>query len=596
MSKTVRGRFAPSPSGRMHLGNVCCALLAYLAARSSGGEFILRMEDLDTGRCHPPYDRWILDDLAWLGLSWDEGPDCGGPCGPYTQSLCGELYAEAIRRLSERGLTYPCFCSRADLAAAQAPHLEDGTVRYDGRCSRLNEAARRQLAEKKRPALRLRVGAADVAFIDGLQGAQRSVLADSCGDFVLRRADGLAAYQLAVVVDDGRMGVTQVVRGGTYWLPPRGSCIFTGCWGMSRLPFSIFPFWSRPMGGGSPSGNTTWIWARSGHGSGGRSRYWPHRLPVRADRAARAHRHGGIDRTFPVGSHPTGRYYREPGAVLAALGSIWPVSSGREEGIPMALSYDANAYRFPSRRKVTYATRGMVCCSQPLAAQAGLDVLKAGGNAIDAAVAAAACMTVVEPTSNGIGSDAFALIFTGGKLYGLNGSGPAPLAATAAKVRALGHKTMPERGWIPVNVPGAPSAWAKAVGRFGRLPLKKVLEPAAEIAQRGARRNPDGSGDVERIVRFLFQKFGADPAFQAWFDTFAAQGRAPRCGEIWRSPDHAATLRELGETECESFYRGALAAKIARASREQGGVPAGGGSCGLRGSVASAHPCHLSRL
>ena len=213
MSKPVRGRFAPSPSGRMHLGNVCCALLAYLAARSSGGEFILRMEDLDTGRCHPPYDRWILDDLAWLGLSWDEGPDCGGPYEPYTQSLCAGLYAEAIRRLSEQGLTYPCFCSRADLAAAQAPHLEDGTVRYDGRCSRLNEAARRQLAEKKRPALRLRVGAADVAFTDGLQGAQRSVLADSCGDFVLCRADGLAAYQLAVVVDDGRMGVTQVVRG-----------------------------------------------------------------------------------------------------------------------------------------------------------------------------------------------------------------------------------------------------------------------------------------------------------------------------------------------------------------------------------------------
>ena len=158
MDKPVRGRFAPSPSGRMHLGNVCCALLAYLAARSSGGEFILRMEDLDTGRCHPPYDRWILDDLAWLGLSWDEGPDCGGPYEPYTQSLCAGLYAEAIRRLSEQGLTYPCFCSRADLAAAQAPHLEDGTVRYDGRCSRLAEADRRQLAETKRPALAGRRG------------------------------------------------------------------------------------------------------------------------------------------------------------------------------------------------------------------------------------------------------------------------------------------------------------------------------------------------------------------------------------------------------------------------------------------------------
>lgn len=237
----------------------------------------------------------------------------------------------------------------------------------------------------------------------------------------------------------------------------------------------------------------------------------------------------------------------------------------------MALSYDANAYRFPSRRKVTYATRGMVCCSQPLAAQAGLGILKAGGNAIDAAVAAAACMTVVEPTSNGIGSDAFALIFTGGKLYGLNGSGPAPLAASAAKVRALGHDTMPERGWIPVNVPGAPSAWAKAVGRFGRLPLKNVLAPAAEIAQRGHAVTPTVAGMWSGAYTSFSQKFGENPAFRAWFDTFAAQGRAPRCGEIWRSPDHAATLRELGETDCESFYRGALAARIARASREQGG-------------------------
>ncbi len=213
MTQTVRGRFAPSPSGRMHLGNVCCALLAYLAARSSGGQFILRMEDLDTARCRPPYDGWILDDLAWLGLTWDEGPDCGGPYGPYTQSRCGGLYAEATERLSQRGLTYPCFCSRADLLAAQAPHLSDGTVPYDGRCSRLSPEEACRLAQGKRPSLRLRVGTADIAFVDGLQGPQRAVLAESCGDFVLRRADGLAAYQLAVVVDDGRMGITQVVRG-----------------------------------------------------------------------------------------------------------------------------------------------------------------------------------------------------------------------------------------------------------------------------------------------------------------------------------------------------------------------------------------------
>lgn len=213
MDKQVRGRFAPSPSGRMHLGNVCCALLAYLAARSAGGEFVLRMEDLDTARCRPPYGAWMLDDLAWLGLTWDEGPDRGGPYGPYTQSQCGGLYDEAIQRLSERGLTYPCFCSRAGLLAAQAPHAGEGEIPYDGRCSRMSQEEIRRLAERKRPSLRLRVEPEPVAFIDGLQGPQRSALPSTCGDFVVRRADGLAAYQLAVVVDDGRMGVTQVVRG-----------------------------------------------------------------------------------------------------------------------------------------------------------------------------------------------------------------------------------------------------------------------------------------------------------------------------------------------------------------------------------------------
>lgn len=210
----VCGRFAPSPSGRMHLGNVFCALLAWLSARAAGGRFVLRIEDLDPQRCKPAFAQQIEEDLAWLGLDWDEGGQKGGAHGPYFQSACGALYEDALRQIAARARVYPCFCSRADLHAANAPHLSDGTVLYSGRCARLTPAQAEALAARRRPALRLAVPRETVSFCDGVRGVCTQALAEECGDFILRRSDGGFAYQLAVVVDDARMGVTQVVRGG----------------------------------------------------------------------------------------------------------------------------------------------------------------------------------------------------------------------------------------------------------------------------------------------------------------------------------------------------------------------------------------------
>ncbi len=210
---TPRGRFAPSPSGRMHLGNVFCAFLAWLSVKSAGGSFILRVEDLDPRRCRREYVQWLEDDLAWLGLIWDEGGTAGGPCAPYFQSACAPLYEEALRRLAGAARVYPCFCRRADLHAASAPHLSDGTVLYSGRCAALSPAEAAARARTEPHALRLAVPDACVSFTDGHLGPFSQNLARACGDFIVRRSDGVFAYQLAVVVDDARMGVTEVVRG-----------------------------------------------------------------------------------------------------------------------------------------------------------------------------------------------------------------------------------------------------------------------------------------------------------------------------------------------------------------------------------------------
>lgn len=209
------GRFAPSPSGRMHLGNLMTALLAWLSAKQSGGRIVLRIEDLDTERCLPQYARQIETDFRTLGLLWDEGGSTGGPNGPYFQSRRGALYAAALKKLEEQSLVYLCFCTRAQLHAASAPHREDGQTVYPGTCRDLTsaQAAARQRETGRPPALRLRVPDREIAFTDGRMGSCRENLASACGDFLLRRSDGLWAYQLAAVVDDAAMGVTEVVRG-----------------------------------------------------------------------------------------------------------------------------------------------------------------------------------------------------------------------------------------------------------------------------------------------------------------------------------------------------------------------------------------------
>ena len=205
------GRFAPSPSGRIHLGNILCCLLAWLSARQKDGRIVLRIEDLDTARCPRRYADQMEEDLHWLGLDWDEGPGIGGPDEPYYQSVRTELYQAALEKLEAKGLVYPCYCTRAELHSASAPHREDGQVIYAGTCRNLTQAQR---AEKQRaPALRLQVPDKEWRFVDGHMGAYSENLARDCGDFLLRRSDGMFAYQLAVVVDDAAMGITEVVRG-----------------------------------------------------------------------------------------------------------------------------------------------------------------------------------------------------------------------------------------------------------------------------------------------------------------------------------------------------------------------------------------------
>lgn len=208
------GRFAPSPSGRMHLGNVFTALVSWVAARHRGAPWILRIEDLDPQRSKPEFAAMIEDDLRWLGLEPDEGGlSWGGDRGPYCQSLRSPLYADAMKRLAATGLTYPCTCRRADILATQAPHQSDGRVIYAGTC----RPARLPAFDIPQPAaphsLRICVPDTAVEFTDMVFGPQSSNLARDCGDFILRRADGAWAYQLAVVVDDALMGVGEVVRG-----------------------------------------------------------------------------------------------------------------------------------------------------------------------------------------------------------------------------------------------------------------------------------------------------------------------------------------------------------------------------------------------
>ncbi|HYW76505.1 MAG TPA: gamma-glutamyltransferase family protein [Gammaproteobacteria bacterium] len=230
-------------------------------------------------------------------------------------------------------------------------------------------------------------------------------------------------------------------------------------------------------------------------------------------------------------------------------------------------------------RQPVYARNGVVATSQPLAAQAGLFILREGGNAVDAAIATAAALTVVEPTSNGLGADAFALVWDGESLHGLNGSGRSPAGCSLAALHEAGLENVPAYGWWPVTVPAAPRAWADLHARFGRLPFARLFSPAIEYARDGFALSP--------VLAHFWQEAGVTyaacegPEFAPWHETFLPDGFTPRPGATWRSADHAATLEAIAESRAEAFYTGPLAERIDRFARASGGL--------LRGADLAAH-------
>ena len=228
------GRFAPSPSGRMHLGNVFTALLAWLSVRAQNGKMLLRIEDLDPARSKQEYIVALREDLHWLGLDWDEEMPL--------QSTRNSVYAEAFSRLD----TYPCYCTRNELHDASAPHASDGIFIYAGTCRNLTEAERAQ--KQRKPAWRVRVPDVTIRFSDGVYGVQEERLAEECGDFILRRSDGVYAYQLAVVCDDALGGVTEVVRGSDLLGSTARQIWLYGALGFSAPKFYHIPLLIAPDG------------------------------------------------------------------------------------------------------------------------------------------------------------------------------------------------------------------------------------------------------------------------------------------------------------------------------------------------------------
>ena len=238
------------------------------------------------------------------------------------------------------------------------------------------------------------------------------------------------------------------------------------------------------------------------------------------------------------------------------------------------LDFDCGRYAYASRRNVVFARKGMACSCVPLASQVGIDTMKRGGNAMDAAIAMAVTLPLVEPTCNGLGSDCFALIWSAKdkKLYGLNGSGLAPMALSAQRVRELGYEQMPINGWLPTMVPGAPAAWAALRRRFGRLSMAELMAPAIQYAREGF----PVPLNVHRLWVGEAERFKAaaekEPAvFAPWLACFTKDGEAYGPGELFRLPDYADTLESLAVTDCESYYRGELMEKIVAVSRQTGG-------------------------
>ena len=223
----VVGRFAPTPSGFLHLGNVFCSLLAWLYAKSSGGKIVLRIEDLDPQRCSRAKADALARELEWLGLTWDEGAYCSAASDSFFQSRRSNIYAHCFDLLQLQELVYPCFCSRSELHAAEAPHASDGRIIYAGTCRELTAAQRSAKMQQRHPAWRIKVADELISFTDMHYGRQQANLAHECGDFILRRSDGVYAYQLAVVIDDALMGVNQVVR---------------GCDLLSSTPVQLYPY------------------------------------------------------------------------------------------------------------------------------------------------------------------------------------------------------------------------------------------------------------------------------------------------------------------------------------------------------------------
>ncbi len=236
------------------------------------------------------------------------------------------------------------------------------------------------------------------------------------------------------------------------------------------------------------------------------------------------------------------------------------------------MNFDYQYQPYPSNRYTTMAKNGMVATSHQLASGAGLEMLKKGGNAVDAAIATAACLTVVEPTSNGIGGDAFALVWIEEeqKLYGLNGSGYAPEAMSAEALRSRGFEKMPLFGWETVTIPGEPAAWAALSERFGKLPFSELLAPAVRYAREGFPATPVVADYWQTAYERLIAHCKPE-VLTEWCRTFMPGGKAPKSGDLVTFPDHADTLTEIGETRAESFYRGNLAKRIAHCAEQNGG-------------------------
>jgi len=229
-------------------------------------------------------------------------------------------------------------------------------------------------------------------------------------------------------------------------------------------------------------------------------------------------------------------------------------------------------YMYPSKRQVVYAKNGMVHSSAPLAAQIGVDILKKGGNAIDASIAMATSLPLLEPTGNGLGSDCFALIWYKDKLYGINGSGVSPKALTAQAVRDAGFKEIPEEGWLSTMVPGAPSAWEKMRSRFGTMSMEELMAPAISYAEEGfpipETVSKQWAEEAERYQAVLAEN---PEVFQPWFDYFTKGGKPYAAGDLFKNPDYAKTLRSLAATNCESYYNGEIMEQIVAFSKKTGG-------------------------